>query len=171
MALAEGRPRRMLRAMGSSAANTGLEARLRLVGVSDESEQTPAPSAARRRAVARENRDASTLHPDDVRAVFAARVARALDGGHAAILRPERRRELVAAGVDLGMREFDTHLVIAVVQDAARRGEDSQAPGVQSRVSLVGRPESRASPATLAGIAMGLAAVLTAALIAWLLGV
>ena len=47
-------------------------------------------------------------------------VAGALDG---AVLTPERRRGLIEEARRLGMREFDANLVIAVVQDRARRGE------------------------------------------------
>lgn len=60
---------------------------------------------------------------NDPRWVFAARVASQLEGGHAAVLRPERRERLVKTARLLGLRPFDAALVIALVQDAARRGE------------------------------------------------
>lgn len=93
---------------------------------------TPAPrvdvSAAHRaklaaERVAYENACAAMLQPADARWIFALRVAGALEGGKAALLTPPKRRELVAAAVVNGLREFDANLIIAVVQDSARRGE------------------------------------------------
>lgn len=83
--------------------------------------------------VAYENACAAMVPPEDVRWIFALRVSNALDGGRAAILTPLKRRELVAAAVGEGMRAFDANLVIAIVQDAARRGElGERAKAVQS---------------------------------------
>lgn len=78
---------------------------------------------ARRSEVARENHVAAMLSPFDARMIFAEQVARRLEGGGAAILRPQVREGLVAQAHRLGMRTFDANLVIAIVQDAARRGE------------------------------------------------
>ena len=90
----------------------------------DHPSQSPGPSTRQdRRDIARENHAASSLDPADVRWELASRVQHSLEGGNAAILRPERRRELIAAAVGRGMRPFDANLVIAIVQDAARRGE------------------------------------------------
>ena len=52
---------------------------------------------------------------------LAGNVAGALDG---VILAPERRRRLLQDAHRMGVREFDANLVIALVQDRARRGED-----------------------------------------------
>ncbi|MFA6044300.1 MAG: hypothetical protein WC718_04900, partial [Phycisphaerales bacterium] len=79
------------------------------------------PSGAAIREIALENRLAS-LASDDVRVAFAATVAAKIEGGRAAILRPEARQALVANGAKAGLRPFDVSLVIAIVQDAARRG-------------------------------------------------
>jgi len=57
--------------------------------------------------------------PTDPRWVLALRTAEALDG---AVLPPERRDRLVRLGKLLGMTPFDANLVIAIVQDQARRG-------------------------------------------------
>lgn len=73
--------------------------------------------------VAYENACAAMLQPADARWIFALRVSHSLEGGKAALLTPPRRRELIAAAVGAGLREFDANLIIAVVQDAARRGE------------------------------------------------
>lgn len=54
---------------------------------------------------------------------MALRVYEQLEGGRSAILRPGNRRRLVQIARTLGLRPFDANLVIAVVQDAARRGE------------------------------------------------
>jgi hypothetical protein len=83
-----------------------------------------APPRDARRRIARENASASMLAPDDARWMYAQEVATRLEGGRAAILRPADRRELVEIAGKLGVREFDANLVIALVQDAARRGED-----------------------------------------------
>jgi len=153
--------------MSTHAANTGLSPSLRLVGTDDVRESVP---ASRRREAARENLLASTLQPEDVRAVFAAHVSRALDGGRAAILRPERRRELVAVGVKLGLREFDTNLLIAIVQDAAREGTPWRAADVQARLACVSpaRPDARAGLLAAAALAAG--ALIFVGLLTWLFG-
>lgn len=45
-----------------------------------------------------------------------------LEGGPCAILPPHKRREVATRAASLGLREFDANLVIAIVQDAVRRG-------------------------------------------------
>lgn len=72
------------------------------------------------REVERENQHAATLSPDDARWILARRTAEAIEGGRAAILRPEVRVRLLAIGQRLGLRPFDANLVIAIVQDEAR---------------------------------------------------
>ena len=57
--------------------------------------------------------------PDDPRWVLAVRTSELLEGP---ILRPERRDGLVRLGRTLGLSLFDANLVIAIVQDQARRG-------------------------------------------------
>lgn len=59
------------------------------------------------------------LEPSDPRWVLAVRTAAALDG---AILRPEKRRRLLHVGRMLGLSPFDANLVMAIMQDQARRG-------------------------------------------------
>jgi len=59
----------------------------------------------------------------DVRLRFAGEVVRNIEGGKAAILRPERRAKLVAAAVREGILPFDANLVMALIQDSARRGD------------------------------------------------
>lgn len=74
-------------------------------------------------AIAKENRAASGADLNDERLLFASRVAKSLEGGRAACLPPEKRQRLVAAAIDEGLRPFDANLIIAIVQDGARRGE------------------------------------------------
>lgn len=66
------------------------------------------------------------ISQSDPRWAFAVLIASRLEGDRAAILRPEARERLVSLGKKLGIRPFDAALTIAMIQDAARRG---QAPG------------------------------------------
>ena len=59
----------------------------------------------------------------DPRWVLAVRAAEALEG---TLLAPEKRQRLLHLGRALGLTPFDTNLVIAVVQDQARRGHRPQ---------------------------------------------
>jgi hypothetical protein len=143
-------------------------ARLSLVGRLEET-----PVRAReveayeraRREIARENHAARLMGPDDARWLLAQDAERALEGGRAAIIRPEVRRRLVNKATSAGLRPFDANLVIAIVQDAARRGEPGPAA---ASLAMVG-PARRADwtvPAKLA-VAVGLGVAGFAALVAW----
>ncbi len=82
--------------------------------------------AQARRAVAEENRRAAALASSgggDVRRIFAVRASQMLEGGRAAIMPPESRRMLVGDARRFGLRAFEANLIIAIVQDGARRGE------------------------------------------------
>jgi len=98
---------------------------------------------AAQRAVSDENRAAAGLAPDDARSILAARVAESIEGGRAAVLRPIARRNLVAVGAALGLRPFDTSLVIAIMQDRARAGDATPAPD-DARLSMIPSPGARA---------------------------
>src|SRR5690606_785684 len=106
-----------------------------------------------------ENRAAAALTADDARWALAARTAADLEGGAAAILRPERRRALVAMGGHLGLKPFDTNLVIAIVQDAARSGEQPLGPRARGLLQMVRPPERRAEapvwPQIMVALALG----------------
>ncbi len=104
---------------------------------------TRAAMRERHRAIERENHAASRLDPDDARGIVAARVAEALEGGPAAILRPERRRRIVALASRLGLRPFDANLIIAIVQDGARRGAAAHDPETHGRLRLIDTPIPR----------------------------
>ncbi len=129
------------------------------------------PARADLDAVTAANRESARLDDADSRAIFAVRVAESLEGGRAAILTPENRRRLVAAGARAGLRPFDANLVIAIVQDGARRGESVRHELTSSRLRLVGagrREENRRpGPGAIALAAAGIALAAVAALIAW----
>lgn len=143
-------------------------------------EIAPAPEEsalrAATRAVTRENRRASGLSPEDARNILALRIAELLQGGRAAILTPERRARAIRISRLLGVRDFDAHLVIALVQDRARRGElafnSTEIPGetpVLLGPARVSRPP-RAPDATTSVMALQVAAAILLAA-AMLLGI
>ena len=78
----------------------------------------------------------------DPRWVLAAAALTALEGGRAAILAPARRRRLMTIAASMGLREFDASLIIAIVQDAARRGEPLNAGAARS-LAMVPAPAAR----------------------------
>lgn len=102
-----------------------------------------------KRAVRIANRAAADLSPHDARSILASLTARSIEGGRAAIIRPDVRRLLVARAASMGLRPFDANLVIAIVQDDARSPGGSARPGLQptSGERADGRP--KASPAQL----------------------
>jgi hypothetical protein len=133
-----------------------LHTRLRLVHppapVVRADNAAPRPSRARVEDVASANRASAALPVEQARDIFASRVAESLEGGRSAILRPERRERLVALATRMGIRAFDAHLVIALTQDAARRGE------VDTKSNTwTARPEKRERPLPLVAIAIGVA--------------
>lgn len=69
---------------------------------------------------ARESARGRALDPFDARWQFATAIERALQG---ATLAYEDRQRLLGLATRLGIREFDAHLIVALVQDRARRGE------------------------------------------------
>ncbi len=164
--LAFRRVRRILKhRMASRAFNSG-PVYLRLVG--DEA-VAPAPATARREA-ARENHLAATLGPVDMRAALAVDVARAIEGGRAAILRPERRRNIIVQAKAMGLREFDANLIIAVVQDAARRGESHSSADVRATLGMIPNGSAADGGTLRAVLATVLAAAIFVALMVWVLG-
>lgn len=80
-------------------------------------------------AIAAENHLASALPVrEGVSDEFVRQIVQSLEGGRAAVLRPHRRRALVAGGVGKGMRPFQVQLLLAGVQEAVRAGEIQPAP-------------------------------------------
>jgi hypothetical protein len=108
-------------------------ARLRIVREAPGRSASEAPRREDARRVARtevEHENISAAGNDALlhallgpRQCFAHEVEHALQGGRAAIVTPDARDALVVRARGLGLREFDAHLIIATVQEAARRGE------------------------------------------------
>ena len=139
-------------AMSDGSRGGGRDALARLSGESE---------MRRAAAIARENQAASGAGLDDERLLFASRVAKSLEGGRAACLPPEKRQKLVAAAIDEGMRPFDANLIIAIVQDGARRGEAPSASCLQ----MVASKPSHAREWMLAVVTLALALGLLGAMI------
>ncbi|HBS28995.1 MAG TPA: hypothetical protein DEB06_05995 [Phycisphaerales bacterium] len=99
----------------------------------------PLDEVLARRAVEEENRRAAgpSISPTDLRHALAERASAALEGGRAALLRAERRRWLIDDAARRGLSPFEANLVIAIVQDAARRGEDPRSGATIGRLGAV----------------------------------
>ncbi len=125
---------------------------------------------AARREVALENRLAAgtaEIDPGSPHLALAGRVQKRLQG---CILPPESRRSLLREAHSLGVREFDAHLVMAVIQDRARRNEPLD--DIAGPLEVLARGHARAprSHATwvLGGAALGLAIGLATLALRWL---
>ncbi len=107
-----------------------------------------APTARERaeQRIIQANAASASLAALDPRWVLAVQVTRSLQGGRAAVVTPEERKRLMMVGNRMGLRSFDTNLVIAIVQDGARAGEDPLGTAAVGRLRLVGR-ESELSDA------------------------
>lgn len=119
---------------------------------------------ARQRAL---GRDA----PSDARWVLAAAVFGALEGGRAAVLRPGRRQRINRLASGLGLRPFDAALIIAIAQDAARRGEAVGSQGVMERLRLVGQPveQQRLRGGLIWGLGGAMGVLMAVGVIGWVL--
>jgi hypothetical protein len=100
-----------------------------------------------RERIARENRASATAapKPNDPRLAMISETVHRLQG---TILTPEDRSALLAFGRARGLRAFDSNLLIAMVQDRARRGEtpgaiplaQTMAPAMETPRTLAGEP-------------------------------
>ncbi|MGQ0627390.1 MAG: hypothetical protein ACT4PL_04725 [Phycisphaerales bacterium] len=88
-------------------------------------------------AVAGENVAASALPYNDARWVMAVRTAQMAEGGRAAIIPPRSRRALLRQAKSIGIRAFDAHLIIAIVQDAIRSGRGALSRESQASLAMV----------------------------------
>ncbi len=135
---------------------------LRLAGIG------PAPEAARRDEVAAENRRAAanpSLAPTDPRWVLAARAYSQLQGS---TLTWDRRQRVMTTARELGVRPFDASIIIAIVQDQARRGGSlPQAAGTLSLIETPAAPR-RGKAWTLWLAALSAADAADAILLGWL---
>lgn len=89
-----------------------------------------------------------SLSATDPRWVLAQRAAETMEGQ---VLRPEKRERLVRLGKVMGLSPFDAHMVLAIVQDQARRGipaESCPAAGIQ-QLALIAPPDHRSGPLRL----------------------
>ncbi len=121
---------------------------------------------AARERVAAENHSAALLDANDPRWVLAVRTQALLEGQ---TLSPQRRESLLKTARQLGVRIFDASVIIAIVQDAARRGESLGASQeMLSLVPAVERPKRSAWSRWIA--AAVLAALANIIMIWWLLG-
>ena len=129
-------------------------------------------NAHREWEVSAENRAAASIETVDARWVLAVRAADALEGGRAAVLKPEVRARLLASAKTMGLRPFDANLILAVVQDAARQGRPPSDAATIGRLSLVAPPERSRKRWSAPSIVLllALSAVWAAALVWWLIG-
>ena len=83
------------------------QARLRLVGASAPDVRPPATNPT------------PITSPTDPRWVLAIRTAEVMQGD---VLPPDRRETLMSQGKSMGLSAFDCSLILAIIQDRARRG-------------------------------------------------
>jgi hypothetical protein len=146
-------------------------AHLKLVHTDDETRAAWARERQVRQQIIRENRaaaDDATLDPRDPRWVVAARAHAQLDGS---AMTPEARRRVMRTASALGVRPFDANVIIAIVQDHARRGEplgDAVTTLRMLQRPPAGRETMSMTLRWLAAIATAGAA--TALLVRWLVG-
>lgn len=143
---------------------------LRLVHGGAASARVTTENSGRR--IAQENRSAAKLDAKDARWVLAIRVGQAIEGGRQAMLSPERRRRLIREGQHLGLRDFDTNLIIAIVQDGARTGE-GLGYNVEQRLSLIrvpGRERDARQVMLLIAMSLGIAGLWLMLMVRWLGG-
>ncbi len=124
-----------------------------------------------KREVARENLLASALPSTDVRWILATKAAEAIEGGRAALLRPEARKRLLSQARSMGLRPFDANLVLAIVQDQARIGGSMRPDQLAPRLAIVPAGEGLPAPsinpgATSTGSRLWLLAVILISLAA-----
>lgn len=120
--------------------------------------------------LARETARDRTFDPTDARWQLAAEAQRALQG---AVLAFEDRRRLLALANRLGIRSFDANLILALVQDRARRGEPLEA--ASATIEMIPKPPARGTardtrdwtPVWLAALMVAMA--VDAMLIAWMI--
>lgn len=151
---------------------------LRLVGADGPHSATPsrrgdipamdARSRASERIAAENHAAAASLSALDPRWILAVQVHRELaasGSGAAAVISPESRKRLLLVGHRLGLRSFDAHMVLAIVQDQARQGLDPLGHEAQDRLRIVPASVEEGlggdGPTWAMAIAMSLVALLT----------
>ena len=99
-------------------------------------------AVAREMLLARESAREPDFDPNDARWRLATETQQALQG---AVLAYEDRRSLLALAHRMGIRAFDANLILAIVQDRARRGESLQSAA--PTIAVLPRPTAAASSA------------------------
>jgi hypothetical protein len=120
-------------------------------------------------AVAKENAAAARnpqLQPNDPRWVLAVQTAAQLEGDQ---LSPEARKRIERTARLLGVRTFDANVIMAIVQDYARR-KQPMTSSVQMLSMVEQRTPERDHTLTRWVFALGLAGLTALALIRWLVG-
>ncbi|MFG0331548.1 MAG: hypothetical protein ACF8PN_16795 [Phycisphaerales bacterium] len=107
------------------------------------------------------------LDPNDPRWLLAVRTKESLQG---AALSPDRREQLLRFAERLGLRLFDANLVIAVVQDEARRGSSAGRDSLAERLRIVPAPRPNLRSVFTGATGMLLRVALTAAAAAIMFG-
>lgn len=149
-----------------SGLSSGLSSGLRLVPAPEDA-AAPAVSSAPGRTSGPPARLSEAADP---RWVLAVRTAEALEG---TVIVPEKRERLLAVGAAVGLSPFDTALVIAMVQDQARRGVPArQCPAAaEPQLRHVPRPAIRAIPwRTVAAVSVVVVALEVAVVASWMMG-
>lgn len=143
--------------------------------VRDRREESQEHARANREwEVRAEMASAASIPAHDARWVTAARASQAIEGGKAAVLRPEVRAKIVNSAERMGLRPFDANLVLAIVQDAARHGQTIQDLDTIDRLAMVrGRTPAAAAPRSrgvFVSLCLALSAMWALLLIWWLRG-
>jgi hypothetical protein len=140
--------------------------RLRLVGT-DQAEEMASWHLTQ--VVAQENKSAARNHdlqPNDPRWVLAVQTAAQLEGDR---LSPEARKRIERTAKLLGVRTFDASVIMAIVQDHARRRQPLSASA--EMISLVQKPvRERDTTLTRWVLALACAGLLAFAMIKWVVG-
>jgi hypothetical protein len=116
---------------------------------------------------ARESTRQNTLDPTDPRWAIACATRDALQGS---VLTYENRRKVMLLAQRVGIRPFDANLIVAIVQDRARRGEPIE--DAADALSVIPKPSARPRRAATAWIwaaAILVAILVDAVLIGWLI--
>lgn len=101
--------------------------------------------------------------PGEALGILTHTIADSIEGGRIALIRPERRRRILHAASLLGVRAFDANLLIAIVQDDARRGVHTTPDDPRLRLLDPASRRSDAGGWARAAIAQAVAAIVIAA--------
>ena len=112
-----------------------------------------------------QNVEPPALTANDPRWVLAIRTHELLDGS---LLRPEARERLLRLGRTMGLGPFDANLVIAIVQDQARRGLGPGAGVGQLALIPTSNPVRPLISSRVVWLTSGCIAVEILAILAWL---